>query len=91
MIVANIIRNKTNNKMKSKIKIMAATAIIATGFLAGISGFQTTKSSAITLANVEALTRWEVTIEYDKCCEESLHDICVPNYMGIILGRPVKC
>lgn len=84
-------KTKTSNNMNKKFKIMAVAAIVSSGCLYGISGFQTSESSSITLANVEALTRWEVSIEYDKCCEESLHDICVPNYMGIIPGRPVKC
>lgn len=77
--------------MKAKLKILGMAASVAAGCLVGISGFRTTEQTALTLANVEALTRWEVTIEYDKCCVEDPNDICVPNYMGIIPGRPVPC
>ena len=77
--------------MKAKLKILAISAIVATGCLIGISGFQTTEKAALTIANVEALTQVEVIIEYDKCCVRDLNDICVPNYMGAIPGRRVPC
>lgn len=77
--------------MKIKIKLLTLASIAALGTVAGISGSQTKEKSAITMANVEALTRWEVTVEYDTCCVDDPNDICVPNYMGIIAGRPVSC
>lgn len=77
--------------MKVRFKILGIASIVSAGCLVGISGFQNTKQTALTLANVEALTHWEVTIEYDKCCIEDLNDICVPNYMGVIPGKPVPC
>lgn len=81
----------TNNKMKTKLKIVAASAIVATGCLMGISRFQTTECSAIALANVEALTDSRVVVEYDKCCEEDPTYECILNYTGLIKGRPGKC
>lgn len=76
--------------MKTKIKIAAFGAIVAAGCIAGISKSQKTESSAITMANVEALARWEISFEVDKNCVYDPNDICVPDYYtGEIKGRPV--
>lgn len=77
--------------MKVKYKIMAISAIIATGCIVGISRFQTNECSAISVANVEALTDCEVVVAYDKCCIADTEVNCLPNYMGLIPGRPVSC
>lgn len=81
----------TNNKMKTKLKIVAASAIVATGCLMGISRFQTTECSAIALANVEALTDSRVVVEYDKCCAEDAEYLCILNYTGLIQGKSREC
>ncbi len=74
---------------------MATAAIVAVGCLAGISGFKTMEKSsmsALTVSNIEALTNYEVTVEYDKCCVEDATDVCVPNYMGVIeSAKPYPC
>lgn len=77
--------------MRKTFKIAAGAAIVAAGCLAGLSESRPTEGSALTLENVEALSRWEVTTEYDKCCVEGLEYNCLPNYMGLIQGDPVPC
>lgn len=60
---------------------------IAAVMMGGITGYYNLKSSdsenisAITAANIEALTEVEgfVTIEYNKCCKDGTTDICVRN------------
>ena len=76
--------------MKTKLKIMGAATIVATGFLIGFTGSKAPEGSTITLANVEALTHTE-TIEYDKCCLPDADLNCIPNYMGLIPGIPTVC
>lgn len=77
--------------MKIKFKILGIAAIVAAGCLVGISRFQTTEQAALTLANVEALTNGEDTVKYDKCCTDDADLNCIPNYMGLIPGRPKEC
>lgn len=77
--------------MKVKLKIILAATMVATGCIAGISRYHTNESNAITLANVEALADTVITIEYDKCCLADSELDCIPNYMGLINGMPVKC
>ena len=70
---------------------MAIAAIFASASAWEITEVQKNENSAITTANVEALTAPGVTIEYDKCCLSDPEPNCLPNYMGLIPGKPKKC
>ena len=77
--------------MRTKLKIMAIAAIFASASAWEITEAQKHEESAIVKANVEALTKPIVTIEYDKCCLADVNYDCVPNYMGPIQGKGVSC
>lgn len=71
---------------------------IAAVMMGGITGYYNLKSSdsenisAITAANIEALTEVEgiAYVDYDKGCLELCNQYCIINSGPIIYARPVR-
>lgn len=77
--------------MKAKLTTYGIAALAAAGCLIGVIGPPTTEQKTLTLSNVEALTRTEITFELDKDCIEYHRDYCVLSYyLPPFLGHPVN-